>query len=92
MDDPLLVQMFDRPGHGGHEPNGGGGVDRALLDALGEISAVDILHREEVLAVDLADVVDMDDVRVPQPGGGLRLGLEPANRLGRSEMARPGSS
>ena len=39
------------------------------------------------MAVELADVVDVDDVRVPQPGGGLRFGLKAADQLGRSQMA-----
>ena len=40
VDDPLLVQMFDRAGHGGHQPHGGMHVDRALLDPLGEALAL----------------------------------------------------
>ena len=56
-------------------------------DPLGQALAVDVLHRKEVLAVELADVVDVDDVRVAEPGGGLRLGLEAADQLGRGQVA-----
>jgi len=34
-----------------------------------DVLAVDVLHREEQGAVDLADIVDVADVRVPQRGG-----------------------
>ena len=87
VNDPLLVQMFDGPSHGGHQPHGGVDADWSLLDPFGEALAGDVLHREEVLAVKLADVVDVDDVRVSQSGGGLGFGLKAADQLGRSEVA-----
>ncbi len=42
-----------------------------------------ILQLEEGQAVGLADVVDLHDVGVLQPGDGLRLGQEAGGRLGR---------
>jgi len=44
---------------------------RRAAQALGEAAALDVLHREVRLAVQLADVVDVDDVRVAQAGDGL---------------------
>lgn len=52
MDNTLLMQVVDRPGHGRDNPHGGVRIDRSLLDSLGEARAVDVLHGEEVLAVD----------------------------------------
>ena len=37
---------------------------------------------EVVVARDLADVVDVDDVGVAERGGGARLGLEAAHEVG----------
>ena len=39
--------------------------------------ARDVLHAQVRLPVDRADLVDGDDVRVLEPGGGLGLGAEP---------------
>jgi hypothetical protein len=47
-----------------------------VADELREVLALDEVHREERLAVVLADVMDGNDVRVLQPGGGFRLGAK----------------
>ena len=83
MDDALLVQMLDGPGDRRHQPDGRGDVDRPLGDPLGQALTLDVLHGEEVLPVELAHLVDVDDVRVAEPGGGLGLGLEPPDVLRR---------
>ena len=36
----------------------------AVLEQLAGVDAVDELHRDEVVVVDLSEVVDVDDVRV----------------------------
>ena len=46
-------------------------------DALGQAAALDELHGEVRPAVELADVVDLHDVGVPQAGHRLRLAPEP---------------
>src|SRR5262249_60002457 len=46
-----------------------------------EAAAGDVLQGEERAAVVLADLVDLDDVRVLQPGHGFGLGAEPAPGL-----------
>ena len=42
-----------------------------------EVLALDVAHVEEELSLDLAPVVDRDDVRVVEPCGDLRLPQEP---------------
>jgi len=49
---------------------------------VGQGLALDILHRHEVNAVALADVVDDDDVRVVQAGGQLRFAREAQAPIG----------
>ena len=63
-------------------------VDRAALrqralaeDHVLQRLAVQVLHRDVVRALGLAAVVDGDDVRVVQPGGGARLACEPLDEL-----------
>ena len=58
-----------------------------------ERAAVDELGDEVLPAVELAGVVDRDDMRVVQGGGGLRFPLEPApfglaGELGAQELDR----
>ena len=47
---------------------------------LGEAAAIEQFEREERPAVLLADVVDLDDVRMPQAGDRLGLGRKRAAR------------
>ena len=49
-----------------------------LFEVVIEIDAIDQAHVEVRLAVDLAVVMDRDDVRVAQAGGKLGLAQEPA--------------
>ena len=44
-----------------------------LTDDRAQVLAVDVLHRDEVLAVDLTDVEDLDDVRVRERRRDARL-------------------
>ena len=55
---------------------------RLALEAVGERAAFDQFQGEERLAVVLADLEDLDDVRVLQLGGGRRLGPEPGELVG----------
>src|SRR3954453_11905804 len=53
------------------------GADRDVLrDQVGEVVSLDVLHRDEEMVVDLAEIVDRDDVRVLQRAGRLRLAEE----------------
>ena len=72
-----------------------GDVDRAdrierrlLADQLLERAAGQVLHRDVVRVLEGAAVVDADDVRVLQAGGGLRLAAEALDEPGiRGEAA-----
>ncbi len=46
------------------------------LEHLGKIAAIDILHGEKDVSVDLGDVIDLTDVGVGHLAGGLHLGTE----------------
>ena len=46
-----------------------------------ERGTVDVLHRDEVVSVGLAERVDLDDVRMSEPGRGGRLATEALDRL-----------
>jgi len=49
----------------------------AQCDHVGEIASLDQLHRDEQLALGLAEVVHGDDVGVLDRAGGARLAEEP---------------
>ena len=57
---------------------------RLSMNLLVEAEAVDVFEREIGEAVQLADVVDLDDVRVLEPGDGFSLGMEAG------QLRRPG--
>ena len=61
-----LLEDADRPG----------GVERPLAQQLFQVGAVDEAHRDVQLPVDLAGVVDRDDVRMLERGGQARLAEE----------------
>ena len=87
VDDAALVGVV----HGaGQRLDQGGGVARRLrraVELLLQAAAVEIFQREIRLAVVLADLVNLHDVGVLQPGDGLGLDLEAQQRL-RSRRAR----
>ena len=62
----------------------------AVLDPRGERPALDVSHRQEGDAVGLADVVDLAEIRVVEPGGGLGLAEEPLAGLGPDGLLRVG--
>ncbi len=57
------------------------GRREAALDQVLERGALHVLHRDEVAALVLAAVIDRDDVRVLEAGGGLRLAAEALDEL-----------
>src|SRR5260370_3639885 len=59
---------------------------RLLLEAVGQRAAGAELHREERQAAMLADLVDLDDVRV------LQAGPPPPPRAGAGDGPRPGAA
>ena len=56
--------------------------ERPVVDAVLQRLAVEELHRDERLALGLADVVDRADVRVVERRGRARLALEALERAG----------
>ena len=86
MHDALGVQMIDRPGDDAHQPHDGVEGEPLPRDPLGQAFAFDVFHREVVLAVVLADVVDLRDVGMPQAGGGPGLDLEAADVFRRRQV------
>ena len=62
-----------------HRP---GRIQRTVGQHLSQVAAVDQPHVDIEAAVDLAVIVDGDDVRVVQPGSGVRLPAEPLGEAG----------
>ena len=76
--DPLLVlRGVDRVDAGAHvDEDAERDAHRELTtagDELRERAALDVVHHEEELAIDLLHVVDADDVRMPDGRGEARL-------------------
>ncbi len=82
VNDALLVRVVDGLGHlPGHLQRERHRQSSLLIQQRPETLAVYEVHREVVLAFELADVVDGHDVRVSQSGDGLGLEIEPAYHL-----------
>src|SRR5439155_20206072 len=81
VQDALAVRVVN--GFGG-EPDvtrGFRGRQRTVAHELGEVLSLDVIHREVMLAVVDAHVVNGDDVRVPEESRSRDLALEPSNDL-----------
>ena len=81
MDDPAPVGRLHGLGQGRHQRGGLAGRLGRARQFLGQVAALDELHGEVGLAVLLAHVVDLDDVRMPQAGHRFRLSQEAFPRL-----------
>ena len=75
------VRLVDGPGDLFKVASGGEFLDRPLDEPVRQALSLDVLHRVERPAVELADVVDGDDVGVLEPGGGGRFVAKPFDRL-----------
>ncbi len=87
MHNPLAMGLGDRPGHdldqaGRHGARPGRAVEQLIEPAAGQI-----LQLEVGQAFHLANVIDLHDVGMPQPGDGPRLGAKP--REGRGTGVHP---
>jgi hypothetical protein len=97
---PLSEQEFGRQpaglsavAHGAVPGRHRGGLPGRLRPAgrsVGERAALDVLHHHERIPVVLPDLVDLDDVRVPQLGDHLTLGQQPGPDLGLGAGVRAG--
>ena len=74
MDDPGLVGDVDGPGQGAMQLGRRPARLRGACQAVGEAAPLEQLQGDERQAVGLADVVDLDDVGMAEPGD--RLGLD----------------
>ena len=86
MHDAVGVQMLDRAGNRCDQPRGRVEGKRPARQPLGKALALDVLHGKVVLAVVLAHVVDLRDVRVPHAGGRPGLDLKAADMLRRGKV------
>ena len=68
-----------------HQADGLARRPRRAVERLGQTAPLDVFHREERPAAALANLVDLDDVRVLQPRDRRRLDTEPPQRLGLGE-------
>ena len=91
MDDSMPVRLGDAARPASRPARPPAGPARACRRASVQAAALDVLQLEERQAVGLADVVDLDDVGVLQPGDRLGLGQE-ADRCFGPAWAPPGSS
>jgi hypothetical protein len=89
VDDAALVSMMDGPGQGLDEPGGRTRRQGRPFQALGQAAALDILQRAVGAAERAAeragpraDLEDLHDVRMLQPGDRLRLAMEARQLLG----------
>jgi len=70
----VLMSMIDGAGDAGHEPCRIAGRQRAVIQSPRESLPRHELHGKIRLPGDVADFVDLDDIRVDQPSGGFGLG------------------
>ena len=76
VDDAALVGGVDGQGERLDDSGGVAGRLRTAAEMAGEAAAVDVLHREVRPAAVLADIVDLDDVRMLHLGDGLASAAE----------------
>ena len=76
MDDPKLVRLANAPGQRSTRVPQPCARPGGAVELLFQTAPFDILHLQEDETVMVADVIDLGDVGVPQPGDRLGLGLE----------------
>ena len=92
MHDAGLVRRVHGRGERGHQLGRRAARLGRPLEAVGEAPPFEHLERDEGAAVGLADIVDLDDVGMAEPGDGLGLDQEPLAMLGAGRACRRGSS
>ena len=77
MHQPALVRGVERAGHLADHRHGTERLEAAVLgDHRAQVGSLDVAHRDEQQAVDLARLVERDDVRVVDGGREARLAVE----------------
>ena len=92
MDDAALVGVVHGPRQGLRSAGAAPHRQRLPASLRREAAAVDEFQREERPPVGLADLVNLHDVRVLQPGDGLGLGPKAVDLIFAGVFGRPGSS
>ena len=87
MDDPESVGLGGGAGQVLQEPRGGPGGPGGPVEPGAEAPPLDVLELDVGPPVPVADGVDLNDVRVPEPGDRLGLGGEPGERVGAGVVA-----
>ena len=82
MYDAVLVKVLDRPSDGSDQFCSRLAVERTVLSQFAEAAPLDVVHRKIVLAMNLAHLVDSDDVRMFDSAGRPGLGVESLHGLG----------
>ncbi len=78
MDEALGVRGIECGGQGDQDPDGqGDGKCAAPSQKVRKVVPFDVPHGDEQAAIDLAGLVDRNDVRVVKRGRGARLDDEP---------------
>jgi hypothetical protein len=81
VDQAVVVGGVEGVGDLADQVDRAAGVHRPVLQGLAQVGAVDQAHVDVEPAVDLAEVVDRDDVGLAQPGRDAGLAAEPAGVL-----------
>ena len=81
MDDPLLMRRLEGVGDLTRDDEGVVERDGAACDAIGQVVALDQLHRQRVHWPGAFDAVDLRDVRMVERCQRLRLPLEAREAL-----------
>ena len=82
MDDPQTMSVLDGAGQNRDHLRRRSGCPGRVVEPVGEVASLDILHLEVKPAVVVAKSVDLNDIGVPNPGDGLGLGQEADEVLG----------
>ncbi len=68
MNDAALVRLFDRIGHLSHQRRRLAGRHGTFRQLAGQVASLDKLHRKVRFAIDLAHIVQINDIGMAQPG------------------------
>ena len=81
VDDAELVRVVQRVADAAEKCDGRVAVKRAIFDARRQAAAFDVLHDHVRRPFELAEVEDVEDVRVAHMGDRLGLAAEPRRRV-----------
>lgn len=91
MEDAPLVRVVHGAGHRGHDPGRVAGGPTVAVEVIVAAPPPAQYYRKIGPAPLLAHLVDLNDIRVFEPGRRLGLGLEPQDVATARRTRRPGS-